>query len=96
LLDGSADEAQAALAPYGVHKIVPLKDAGADLAESPDARARALAAAIELLSLKALLGLATTPGRDLLARPAAGWLRPDRRYALVSDSWKSIPPSNRF
>jgi len=71
LLDGSADEAQAALAPYGVHKIVPLKTAGADLAQSPEARARVLAAAIEQLSLKALLGLATTPGRDLFARLAS-------------------------
>jgi electron transfer flavoprotein alpha subunit len=71
LLDGSAAKAKEALAPYGVHKIVPLTAAGADLAQSPDARARALAAAIDKLALKALLGLATTPGRDLFARLAA-------------------------
>jgi len=71
LLDGSAEEAQAALCPYGVHKIVPLSAAGVDLAQSPDLRARALAAAVEPLGLKALLGLATAPGRDLFARLAA-------------------------
>lgn len=71
LLDGSAEAAREALAPYGVHRIVPLEAAGADLAGSPDARARALAAAVEKLSLKAVLGLASTPGRDLFARLAA-------------------------
>jgi electron transfer flavoprotein alpha subunit len=71
LLDGSAEAAKEALAPYGVHKIVPLTVEGADLNQSPDARARALVAAVEKLSLNALLGLATTPGRDLFARLAA-------------------------
>jgi electron transfer flavoprotein alpha subunit len=71
LLDGSAEAAREALSPYGVHKIVPLTAEGADLNRSPDARARALAAAVEKLSLNALLGLATTPGRDLFARLAA-------------------------
>ncbi|MCU0605079.1 MAG: electron transfer flavoprotein subunit alpha/FixB family protein [Desulfobacterales bacterium] len=71
LLEGSAEEAKAALAPYGVHQIVPLSAAGVDLAQSADLRARALAAAIEPLGLKALLGLATAPGRDLFARLAA-------------------------
>jgi electron transfer flavoprotein alpha subunit len=71
LLDGSAEEAQAALGPYGVHKIVPLSAAGADLVQSPDLRARALAAAVGPLGLKVLLGLATAPGRDLFARLAA-------------------------
>jgi electron transfer flavoprotein alpha subunit len=71
LLEGSAEEAKAALAPYGVHTIVPLSAAGVDLAQGPDLRARALAAAIEPLGLNALLGLATATGRDLFARLAA-------------------------
>jgi electron transfer flavoprotein alpha subunit len=71
LLDGSAEEAKTALGPYGVHKIVPLSAAGVDLTQSPDLRARALAAAVEPLGLTALLGLATAPGRDLFARLAA-------------------------
>jgi electron transfer flavoprotein alpha subunit len=71
LPEGSAEAARKALAPYGVHKIVPLTVEGADLNQSPDAAARALAAALDKLSLNALLGLATTPGRDLFARLAA-------------------------
>jgi electron transfer flavoprotein alpha subunit len=71
LLDGEAEAARAALAPYGVQRIVPLSAAGADPGRSPEVRAEMLAAAVETLGLKALLGLATATGRDLFARLAA-------------------------
>jgi electron transfer flavoprotein alpha subunit len=71
LLDGSAEEAREALAPYGVSRIVPLAAEGAEPGTGPDTRARILAAAIEKLGLSALLGLATATGRDLFARVAA-------------------------
>jgi electron transfer flavoprotein alpha subunit len=71
LLDGSAEAAREALAPYGVHRIVPLAAEGAAPDQSPDTRARMLAAAVEKLGLNALLGLATATGRDLFARLAA-------------------------
>jgi electron transfer flavoprotein alpha subunit len=71
LLDGSAEAAREALAPYGVHRIVPLAAEGPAPDQSPDTRARMLAAAVDKLGLNALLGLATATGRDLFARMAA-------------------------
>jgi electron transfer flavoprotein alpha subunit len=96
LLDGPAATAREALAPYGVHKIVPLKSAGADLTKSPDARARALAAAIDQLALKALLGLASTPGRDLFARLAALMKLPLASDAVAVDIERQTARKSHF
>jgi electron transfer flavoprotein alpha subunit len=71
MLDGSADDAKAILGKYGTAKVVQVSVDGADLAVSPDLRARALAAAVDNYSLDALLGLASAQGRDIFARLAA-------------------------
>ena len=65
LICGEDGEAfKEALAAYGVETVVVLPAAG------PEGMAAALAAAVEQYSLKALLGLASARGRDLLARCA--------------------------
>lgn len=71
LLEGDAEDAKAALAPYGAGKVVAVSVDGADLALSPDLQARALADAAKNFELAGLLGLASPRGRDLLARLAA-------------------------
>jgi electron transfer flavoprotein alpha subunit len=71
LLDGDAETAKAALAPYGAGKVVTVSVDGADLSGSPDLQARALADLAEKLQLAGLLGLASPRGRDLFARLAA-------------------------
>ena len=59
------------LGKYGAHKVVQISADGAELASSPDLKARALAAAVDNYSLDALLGLASAQGRDIFARLAA-------------------------
>ena len=71
MLDGSADDAKAALGKYGAQKVVQVSVDGGDLAANPDLKARALAAAVDNFGLDALLGLASAQGRDLFARLAA-------------------------
>ena len=71
MMDGSADGAKDVLGKYGAGKVVQVSVDGADLAVSPDLKARALAAAIDNYNLDALLGLASAQGRDIFARLAA-------------------------
>jgi electron transfer flavoprotein alpha subunit len=71
MMDGSADGAKDVLGKYGAGKVVQVSVDGADLAVSPDLKARALAAAVENYNLDALLGLASAQGRDIFARLAA-------------------------
>ncbi len=71
MLDGSADDAKTVLGQYGASKVVQVSVSSGDVSTRPDLAARALAAAIENLSLDALLGLASAIGRDLFARLAA-------------------------
>lgn len=80
LADGDTEAAKAQLSPYGVNHIVTLTVANGNLGASPDLQARALAAAMDHLSLEGLLGLASATGRDLFARLAAQVKAP-----LVSD-----------
>jgi electron transfer flavoprotein alpha subunit len=69
--EGSAEGAKDALGRYGAQKVVQITADGADLAVTPDLKARALAAAIDHYGLDALLGLASARGRDIFARLAA-------------------------
>jgi electron transfer flavoprotein alpha subunit len=71
MLDGSAADAKAVLGKYGAQKVIQLSVDGADPTVSPDLKARALAAAVDHFQLEAMLGLASTQGRDLFARLAA-------------------------
>jgi electron transfer flavoprotein alpha subunit len=59
------------LAEYGAAKIVKLSASGGDVTQSPDLLARALAAAVREYDLTALLGTASTTGKDMFARLAA-------------------------
>ncbi|HKJ98107.1 MAG TPA: electron transfer flavoprotein subunit alpha/FixB family protein [Desulfotignum sp.] len=68
------------LAEYGAAKIVKLTASGKDVSASPDLAARALDAAVGKYSLTALLGTASTTGKDVFARVAAIMDQP-----LVSD-----------
>ncbi len=71
MMDGSADDAKAALGKYGAQQVVQVSADSGDLSASPDLKARALAAAIKQYGLDGLLGLASAQGRDLFARLAA-------------------------
>ena len=70
-LNANADACKDELQEYGVQKIVEVSVDGADLAFSPDLKARALADAMKKLKITVLLGLSSATGRDLLARVAA-------------------------
>ncbi|MCG8565670.1 MAG: electron transfer flavoprotein subunit alpha/FixB family protein [Desulfobacterales bacterium] len=71
------------LAAHGAAKIVHLQASGGDITQNPDLAALALARAVEELGLTALLGTASTTGKDLFARLAA-----DLDLPLISDCIK--------
>ncbi len=71
LLDGDAEAAKAELSAFGVQKIIAISIASGDLATSPELQADAIVAAAKEYELKAVMGLASTTGRDLFARMAA-------------------------
>lgn len=77
VMDNVAAAAKDILAEYGAAAIIRIKG---DLSSSPDLQAHALVDAIREYSLKALLGTASTIGKDLFARAAAIMDQP-----LVSD-----------
>jgi electron transfer flavoprotein alpha subunit len=78
-LDTDAADAKDTLAQYGAANIVliQLDDAQMDM---PDARARALAAAVKEYNLEALLATASAEGKDVMARLCAMMDKP-----LISD-----------
>ena len=78
LLEGDAEAAKAELSAFGVQKIIFI--APGDLATSPELQAEAIAAVAKEYDLKAVMGLASTIGRDLFARMAANLDLP-----LISD-----------
>jgi len=59
------------LGQYGVGKVITVSAEGVNLSSSPDLQARALADAMEHFGVRALLGLSSAVGRDILARTAA-------------------------
>jgi len=71
LLEGDAEAAKAELSAFGVQKIIAISIASGDLATSPELQADAIVAATKEYDLKAVMGLASTTGRDLFARMAA-------------------------
>jgi len=71
LLDGDAEAVKAELSAFGVQKIIAISIASGDLATSPELQADAIVAATKEYDLKAVIGLASTTGRDLFARVAA-------------------------
>ena len=80
LLEGDAEAAKAELSAFGVQKIIAISLASGDLATGPELQADAIAAAAKEYDLKAVMGLASTTGRDLFARMAASLDLP-----LISD-----------
>jgi len=71
VVNASAEEAKAALAPYGVHQIIAIQVTGPGGAWNPDRWAGAVAAAMERFGISQLVGLTSPQGRDLLPRIAA-------------------------
>jgi electron transfer flavoprotein alpha subunit len=71
VVNASAEEAQASLAPYGVQQIINIQAAGLDGTWNPDRWAGAVAAAMERFGITQLIGLTSPQGRDLLPRIAA-------------------------
>lgn len=82
--EGQAEAIKDTVAKYGANTVVQVS-AGVDLAASPDAQAKALAAAIQEYSLNGLLGLASAKGRDLFARLAASMNLPMASDVLAVD-----------
>ena len=72
VLDAGAEAAAPTLERHGVDRVVAVSQAPAALGSNPELQARALADAMEHFSVRALLGLSSAVGRDLLARTAAG------------------------
>jgi len=70
-VNAPAEEARAALAPYGVGTIVAVKAAGGGNSWNPVLWAGAVAAAMAHFGITQLVGLTTPQGRDLLPRIAA-------------------------
>ena len=66
--DGAA--CRAAAAQYGAEKVIEIEVDGTDPGLNPELQARAVAAAMKHFELRALLGLSSARGRDLLARVA--------------------------
>jgi electron transfer flavoprotein alpha subunit len=60
------------LGQHGVGKVITVSVENGNLPSSPHVQAKALADAIEHFGLRALLGLSSAVGRDILARTAAG------------------------
>ena len=85
ILDGVDEDANATLARYGAQKIVTISAADGALKTSPDVQAKALAAAVQEYGLNAVLGLASTIGRDLFARLAAELDQPLAADCLAVD-----------
>ncbi|MCP4673374.1 MAG: electron transfer flavoprotein subunit alpha/FixB family protein [Desulfobacula sp.] len=79
ILDGDAAKLQDKLALYGAANIVNIT-ASCDVSVSPDLQAGAVAAAVKEYDLEAVLGTASSIGKDLFARIAAVMDEP-----LVSD-----------
>jgi electron transfer flavoprotein alpha subunit len=71
VVNASAEEARAALAPYGVAQIIAIQAAGPDGDWNPERWAAAVAAAMERFGISQLIGLTSPRGRDLLPRIAA-------------------------
>ncbi len=71
VVNAPAEDAGAALAPYGVEQIIAVRAAGPDGAWNPDRWAGAVAAAMERFGISQLIGLTSPQGRDLLPRVAA-------------------------
>ena len=70
ILDDDAAKVKDKLALYGAEHIISITATG-DVAASPDLQARAITAAIKEYDLKAMLGTASSTGKDLFARIAA-------------------------
>ncbi len=70
VLDCNAENVNSKLALYGAGRIINITAAG-DLSASPDLQAAAVAAAVKEYDLEALLGTASSTGKDLFARIAA-------------------------
>jgi electron transfer flavoprotein alpha subunit len=79
VLDDDVSRVKDKLAQYGAANIVSITASG-DLSASPDLQAQAIAAAIREYDLKALLGTASSIGKDLFARIGAIMEEP-----LISD-----------
>ncbi len=79
LLDHDADGLKDKLAEYGASKIVQIKS-DPDLSQNPDLQAQVLGEAINEYQLEALLGTASSLGKDIFAR-----LAPIQDIPLVSD-----------
>lgn len=79
VLDNDAAKIKDKLALYGAEHIISITATG-DVAASPDLQAQSIAAAIKEYDLKAVLGTASSTGKDLFARIASIMDEP-----LVSD-----------
>lgn len=71
VLDDNPADIKETLGDYGVQTIVGIKASGGDLGASPDLAAEAVGAAVREFDLGALLGTASTTGKDIFARLAA-------------------------
>ena len=70
LLGGDAVACKEAVRKYGAGKVIDISADGANLSSSAEIQAAAVAAAMKNFNLKALLGLSSIKGRDLITRVA--------------------------
>ena len=70
VLDGHAQDYSELLAAYGLTELVNLSAPDIELSKQPETAAKALAKGVKALGVKALVGVSTPVGSDLLARAA--------------------------
>jgi electron transfer flavoprotein alpha subunit len=70
IFDGSAEQNKEILERYGVKKIIEISSLQTDLSSSPDLKGEALVDTMKQFDIRALLGLSSPAGKDLLSRAA--------------------------
>ncbi len=95
-VNGTADACKDAVQTYGVEKVVDLAVEGAELSSDPETLAKAIADAVRHFELKALLGLNSPRGRDLLARIATILDAPLALDCLKVDLGQGIVTKSHF
>jgi electron transfer flavoprotein alpha subunit len=96
VVNESAEEARAALAPYGVEQIVAVRTAGSGGTWDPALYARAVAAAMAHFGIRQLVGLTTPQGRDLLPRIAAALDAPLVMDCLDLDLERQVAKTTQY
>jgi electron transfer flavoprotein alpha subunit len=96
LLGGDAASCKGAVQKYGAGKVIDITADGADLSTSPEIQAAAVVAAMKNFKLKALLGLSSIKGRDLITRVAVALDEPLALDCIAIDLKEATATKSHF